>query len=92
MTDAILVLNAGSSSFKFSLFATSGQDLALVAPYPRQFADSWLERLVQPLVTWSWAATMPLRWATFELRGVIRLPSISGCSASHVSALRASAT
>ena len=31
MTDAIVVLNAGSSSFKFSLFATSGQDLALVA-------------------------------------------------------------
>ena len=28
-----------------------------------QEAGSWLERLVQPLVTWSWAATMPLRWA-----------------------------
>jgi acetate kinase len=31
MTDAILVLNAGSSSIKFSLFATSGQVLSLVA-------------------------------------------------------------
>jgi hypothetical protein len=31
MTDAIVVLNAGSSSFKFSLFAVSGPDLALVA-------------------------------------------------------------
>ncbi|MGZ8273652.1 MAG: acetate/propionate family kinase [Burkholderiaceae bacterium] len=31
MTEAIVVLNAGSSSFKFSLFATSGQDLTLVA-------------------------------------------------------------
>ncbi len=31
MTDAILVLNAGSSSIKFSLFATSGEDLTLVA-------------------------------------------------------------
>ena len=36
---------------------------ALVAPYPLQRSDSWLERLVQPLVTWSWAATMPVRWA-----------------------------
>ena len=31
MTDAILVLNAGSSSIKFSLFARRGADLALVA-------------------------------------------------------------
>jgi acetate kinase len=31
MTDAILVLNAGSSSIKFSLFATAGHDLDLVA-------------------------------------------------------------
>jgi acetate kinase len=31
MTDVILVLNAGSSSIKFSLFAIAGQDLSLVA-------------------------------------------------------------
>ena len=31
MADAIAVLNAGSSSFKFSLFADSTQGLALVA-------------------------------------------------------------
>jgi acetate kinase len=31
MTDVILVLNAGSSSIKFSLFSPSGPDLALVA-------------------------------------------------------------
>jgi hypothetical protein len=41
---------------------------ALVSPYPRQRAESSLERLVQPLVTWSWAATMPLRWAESSLR------------------------
>jgi hypothetical protein len=41
---------------------------ALVAPYPFQAADTWLERLVQPLVTWSWAATMPLRWAETSQR------------------------
>jgi len=38
-------------------------DFALVAPYPRQISGTWLERLVQPLVTWSWVAMMPLRWA-----------------------------
>ena len=31
MADAIAVLNAGSSSFKFSLFAQSGSDIALVS-------------------------------------------------------------
>ena len=31
MADAIAVLNAGSSSFKFSLFALSGNDIALVS-------------------------------------------------------------
>ncbi|TAK71098.1 MAG: glycosyltransferase [Actinomycetota bacterium] len=36
---------------------------ALVSPYPRQLADSWLERLVQPLLCWSWLTTVPLRWA-----------------------------
>lgn len=48
---------------------------AMVAPYPRQVADSWLERLVQPLVTWSWVATMPLRWAETSNR-----PSLSAAN------------
>lgn len=43
-------------------------DLALVAPYPLQVSGSWLERLVQPLVTWSWVATMPVRWGETSLR------------------------
>lgn len=51
------------------------QDFALVAPYPRQIAETWLERLVQPLVTWSWAATMPLRWAETSSR-----PSLSAAN------------
>lgn len=50
-------------------------DLALVAPYPRQRAESWLERLVQPLLTWSWVATMPVRWAEVSLR-----PSLSAAN------------
>ena len=48
---------------------------AMVAPYPRQLADTWLERLVQPLVTWSWVATMPLRWAETSTR-----PSLSAAN------------
>lgn len=35
----------------------------LVAPYPLQEARGLLERLVQPLVTWAWMATVPLPWA-----------------------------
>ena len=48
---------------------------SLVAPYPRQQAASILERLVQPLVTWSWAATMPLAWAERSHR-----PSLSAAN------------
>jgi len=36
---------------------------ALVAPYPRQIAITWLERLMQPLLAWSWMTTVPLRVA-----------------------------
>jgi hypothetical protein len=51
------------------------QGLALVAPYPFQAAEGWLERLVQPLVTWSWAATMPVRWGESSFR-----PSLSAAN------------
>lgn len=36
---------------------------AMVSPFPREVADDWLGRLVQPLLTWSWVATVPLRLA-----------------------------
>lgn len=35
--------------------------LDLLSPYPRQIAVTWAERLTQPLVVWSWMATLPLR-------------------------------
>lgn len=38
-------------------------DFALVSPFPRQLAGSWLERMVQPMINWSWLATLPLGWA-----------------------------
>jgi len=34
-----------------------------VSPYPRQVAGSILERLIQPLLQWSWLAFLPLRSA-----------------------------
>lgn len=37
--------------------------LQLVSPYPRQLALTWPERLVQPLLQWSWASLLPLRLA-----------------------------
>ena len=36
-------------------------ELDLLSPYPRQIADTWPERITQPLVVWSWIATLPLR-------------------------------
>ena len=37
--------------------------LDLVSPYPRQVAVTWAERLVQPLLQWSWLTFLPLRAA-----------------------------
>jgi glycosyltransferase involved in cell wall biosynthesis len=34
-----------------------------ISPYPRQIANSFAERLVQPLLQWSWMTTVPLRLA-----------------------------
>ena len=37
--------------------------LDFVSPYPRQIALSFAERLIQPLLQWSWLTTVPLRYA-----------------------------
>ena len=34
-----------------------------ISPYPRQIADTFLERLIQPLLQWSWLSSVPLRFA-----------------------------
>jgi hypothetical protein len=41
-----------------TLLRSSGLDL--VSPYPRQLAETPSERLVQPLLQWSWLTTLPL--------------------------------
>ena len=38
-------------------------DWDFISPYPRQLAISFLERLAQPLLQWSWFASLPLRLA-----------------------------
>jgi hypothetical protein len=40
-----------------------GAGLDIVCPFPRQFADTRVERLVQPLLQWSWLTMLPLRVA-----------------------------
>ena len=34
-----------------------------ISPYPRQIAESFFERLIQPLLQWSWISSVPLRFA-----------------------------
>lgn len=38
-------------------------DRAFISPYPRQIAKTFSERLIQPLLQWSWMSTVPLRIA-----------------------------
>ena len=59
------------------------EDLALVSPYPRQLSQSLIERIVQPLVTWAWLATVPLAWARTNTR-----PSLAAANG-QLSAVRA---
>lgn len=48
---------------------------ALIAPYPQQISASPLARLVQPLMVWSWVATIPLGIAERSAR-----PSLSAAN------------
>ena len=43
--------------------ALHGARLDFVSPYPQQIARSFGERLIQPLLQWSWLTTVPLRYA-----------------------------
>jgi glycosyltransferase involved in cell wall biosynthesis len=40
-----------------------GARLDFLSPYPRQIAQTFGERLIQPLLQWSWLTTVPLRYA-----------------------------
>lgn len=56
--DADVVLHPRAVASAVTLMRA--RDVALVSPYPRQLAGTPLERLTQPLVTWSWMATLPM--------------------------------
>ena len=64
--DADVVLSADAVAGAVALLRE--RDLSFVSPYPRQLADSWLERLVQPLLQWSWLTFLPLRVAEHSRR------------------------
>lgn len=59
--DADVVL--GTDAVARAVRLLRAANLQFVSPYPRQLAGSMLERLVQPLLQWSWLAFLPLRLA-----------------------------
>jgi len=71
--DADVRLAPAAVAASAHLLRTSGLDL--VSPYPRQLARTPGERLVQPLLQWSWLATLPLRLAERSPR-----PSLSAAN------------
>jgi GT2 family glycosyltransferase len=64
--DADVVLSSHAIAASIALLRTG--DLDLVCPYPRQVARSLTERLVQPLLQWSWLTTLPLAVAERSAR------------------------
>ncbi len=64
--DADVVLEPHAVAATVSLLRSGGFDL--VCPYPRQIANSAGERLVQPLLQWSWLTFLPLRLAESSSR------------------------
>ena len=51
--------------------AVAAGDIDAVSPYPRQVAVTWAERVVQPLLQWSWATLLPLRAAETSERTIL---------------------
>jgi hypothetical protein len=72
--DADVVLAPHAVAAGIDLLRGAGLDL--VCPYPRQLALTWSERLVQPLLQWSWLTTLPLRRA--EVSGRASLVAANG--------------
>jgi hypothetical protein len=64
--DADVVLSPGAVEAAVRLLLDSGLDI--VCPFPRQVALGLAERLVQPLLQWSWLTLLPLRMAERSAR------------------------
>lgn len=68
--DADVRLMPGAISSSIAMMERESWDF--ISPYPRQEARSFLERLIQPLLQWSWFASVPLRIAAR-----LRIPSMA---------------
>lgn len=64
--DADVLLEPLAVAAAVALLASLDTDL--VCPFPRQLADSRAERLLQPLLAWSWLTFVPLRVAEASSR------------------------
>ncbi|MEI5674759.1 MULTISPECIES: glycosyltransferase [unclassified Nocardioides] len=77
--DLLVLVDADVRLAPYALTATAAllrdAGLDLVCPYPRQEATGALERLVQPLLQWSWMSTLPLGLAERSPR-----PSLSAAN------------
>jgi hypothetical protein len=71
--DADVVVAPHAVAATVAQLRTTGLDL--VSPYPRQLAVTPAERLVQPLLQWSWLTTLPLHAAERSPR-----PSLSAAN------------
>lgn len=80
--DADVVLAPGAVPAAVALLASSGLDV--VCPFPRQLTESPAERLVQPLLQWSWLTMLPLRIAERSRR-----PSLTAACGQFVLVRRA---
>ena len=68
--DADVRLAPGAVSAAIELMESKKWDW--ISPYPRQVAETFLERVIQPLLQWSWFASVPLRFAA-----KFRIPSMA---------------
>jgi cellulose synthase/poly-beta-1,6-N-acetylglucosamine synthase-like glycosyltransferase len=64
--DADVRLSPGAVDAAVGLLVDAGLDIA--CPFPRQVATTAAERLVQPLLQWSWLTMLPLRQAERSAR------------------------
>lgn len=64
--DADVRLSPGAVAAAVRLLDDAGLDV--ICPFPRQLAASVAERLVQPLLQWSWLTLLPLRFAEHSAR------------------------
>ena len=65
--DADVVLTPDAISLAYDLFSSSSLDV--MCPYPQQLMNTGLQRIVQPLLQWSWMTMLPLDLAETSSRG-----------------------